>query len=210
MYAALAGMQQPLGRSPTWAQCVRRALPSWLLVALLVVLLPVLEFDDGRRMYITDSMLEAIKFPFQPSTVPSWSVPLYSSIVPSTVIAAHGVAARAPAAATHGGVLGSLTSLLISADVTNFFKLQVGVHRCPCAPCMLFVQGCTCFCCSSMHVVGSVCAIALALLRLGSYSGRFDMRAAQDSARTWCLHGGFVQLLRAARTNKTARSHLQQ
>ena len=111
-------------RNLSWAQCARRALPSWALLVLLVVLLPVLEFSKGRRMYITDTMLEAIKFPFGPDTVPSWSVPLYSSIVPSTVISVHSAVAKVPAPVVHGGVLGALTSLLISADITNFFKLQ--------------------------------------------------------------------------------------
>ena len=115
-------------RGPTFLQCMRRNLKDWILLLILIVILPFTEEVQPRRMYITDSVLKAIKFPFQPSTVPSWSVPLYSTFVPSAVIGAHGLWMQAPTATTHAAVLGALTSVALTADITNFFKLQV--QRC--------------------------------------------------------------------------------
>ena len=133
----------------SWLQCARRSYSNWLFLALLIVILPILEKSKGFRMYITDSMIDAIKFPFEAGTVPAWAVPLYSTITPSAVIGLHGAWAGKPAAVTHAGVLGSLTSLALTADITNFFKLQVRSfeHYCFCA-------------------TGRVCACALLRSRL--------------------------------------------
>ena len=109
----------------TWLQCASRSYTNWLCLALLIVILPILEYSKGNHLYITDSMLNDIKFPFQPGTVPAWAVPLYTTFTPSAVIGLHGAWAGVPAPVTHAGVLGSLTSLALTADVTNFFKLQV-------------------------------------------------------------------------------------
>jgi hypothetical protein len=76
-------------------------------------------------MYITDSMLEAIKFPHEASTVPSWSVPIYSFFGPPVVICTHGALAQIPVPIQHASVLGVLFSTGISALSTNVFKLTV-------------------------------------------------------------------------------------
>lgn len=119
------GMPSRPGSNATWLQCARRSYANWLCLALLILILPILEESRGNRMYITDSMLDGIKFPFQPGTVPAWAVPMYTTVVPSAAIGLHGAWAGMPAQVTHAGVLGSLTSLALTADITNFFKLQV-------------------------------------------------------------------------------------
>lgn len=124
--------QQSYGGS-TFMQCARRCGRDWLLLLVLIVMLLASEEAPPRRMYITDGMLSQIKFPFQAGTVPSWAVPIYSTLVPSSIIVAHGALTQQPAAVTHAGVLGSLTSVALTADITNLFKLQVRALPCSAA-----------------------------------------------------------------------------
>jgi hypothetical protein len=110
----------------TWTQCAKRCYKDWLLLLVLLVVLPFSEEGTtARRMYITESMLEQIKFPFYPSTVPSWSVPMYSLLAPSLTMIAHGHWTGQTAATMHACTLGALTSTILSADITNIFKIQV-------------------------------------------------------------------------------------
>ena len=110
----------------TWLQCARKSYKDWILFAVLLVILPFTEeWATARRMYITAPMLAHIQFPYQRGTVPSLAVPLYSLVTPSLVIGLHGSSTGQTAATVHGGMLGALTSTVLTADVTNIFKIQV-------------------------------------------------------------------------------------
>jgi diacylglycerol diphosphate phosphatase / phosphatidate phosphatase len=76
-------------------------------------------------MYITQEILDEVKYPFVESTVPSWTVPLYSLGVPPAVILGHGIAAKRPASLSHNAVLSSFFSTGLTALVTNIFKITV-------------------------------------------------------------------------------------
>jgi hypothetical protein len=92
----------------------------------LLIVLPLTEKIPARRMYITESMLEHMKFPFLPlSTVPGWIVSTYSLLAPSLIVIAHGHWTGQAVTTMHAGVLGSLTSTLLAGDITNLFKTQV-------------------------------------------------------------------------------------
>lgn len=83
------------------------------------------EASVGKRMYISDSILEQIQFPFVKGQVPSWSVPLYSLVGPPVVIAVHAKVTNRPSTLSHHGVMGSLFSTSSSALLTNILKLTV-------------------------------------------------------------------------------------
>lgn len=76
-------------------------------------------------MYITDHMLENIKFPHESSTVPSWSVPIYTAVGAPTVICVHGALQDVPVIIRHTAVLGMVFSTSVSALSTNVFKIAV-------------------------------------------------------------------------------------
>lgn len=79
----------------------------------------------GKRMYISDTVLEQIKYPFVKSTVPSWSVPLYNLVGPPVVIAIHAKATSRSSMLSHHGIMGSLFSTSASALITNILKITV-------------------------------------------------------------------------------------
>lgn len=83
----------------------------------------------GKRMYISDHILEQIKFPFGKSTVPSWSVPLYNLVGPPVVIAVHAHSTGRTSLLSHHGIMGSLFSTSSSALITNILKITVGRPR---------------------------------------------------------------------------------
>lgn len=79
----------------------------------------------GRKQYITQRVLDAVQFPHEPDTVPSWAVPVMSLLGPPVVICAHGALAEVMLPARHSAVLASLFSTAVSALSTNVFKLTV-------------------------------------------------------------------------------------
>eukprot|EP00892_Ulva_mutabilis_P003318 jgi/Ulvmu1/1358/UM011_0086.1 len=114
----------------TWFTMVRRSWKDWVTVLVLLALLAVSEeAGGGRRMHITDSVLEQVQYPFVKSTVPSWSVPLYNLVGPPVVIAIHSQVRGRASLLTHHGVMGSLFSTSASALITNVLKLTVGRPR---------------------------------------------------------------------------------
>lgn len=83
------------------------------------------ETNIGKRMYISDHVLEQVKFPFGKSTVPSWSVPLYNLVGPPVVIAIHSKVTNRSSTLSHHGVMGSLFSTSAAALITNILKITV-------------------------------------------------------------------------------------
>lgn len=77
-------------------------------------------------MYITDNMLDAMKFPHtSKNTVPTWAVPVYTLIGPPVLICAHGVWKDVNIGIRHSAILGGLFSTGITALSTSLFKLTV-------------------------------------------------------------------------------------
>jgi hypothetical protein len=112
------------------------ALRSWYDWAFLVALMPLMALSEyvvtGRNMYITDDMLQMIRFPNGASTVPSWSVAVLALIGPFIVMTVHRYLANVPVYVHHSGVLGCWLAVLITGVVTNVLKLEVR-----CADCSL-------------------------------------------------------------------------
>lgn len=123
LLACLAGPPTVCSRSCLLATvCVQRRV-LWLPTEFATAVTE--ETGVGRHMYITDTMLEQIKFPFGKSTVPSWSVPLYNLVGPPVVIAVHAQVTNRPSVLSHHGILGALFSTSTSALITNILKITV-------------------------------------------------------------------------------------
>lgn len=115
-----------MGRAVTWLRCMRAKWKDWLVVVLLGLVLPVTEKSGtARRMEITEQMEPHIKFPFVRSTVPSQAVIAYGILGPTVAVTAHAYCARISPAVHHAATVGSLVSVLLSADITNVFKITV-------------------------------------------------------------------------------------
>jgi hypothetical protein len=113
-------------RYASWMTCARRSARDWVLLVIIIAVLGISEYDiKGRKMYITEDMLEKIKFPHGDSTVPSWAVPLYSLALPPLIITAHAKWLDKPACLSHDAVIASTFSTGVSAVATNFFKVTV-------------------------------------------------------------------------------------
>lgn len=110
----------------TWVQCAFARRKDWLLIIILALVLLLLEKGlPARRMEITEQMESHIMFPFLKSTVPSFVVPIYSFLGPIAVVSGHMYLTKGPPSISHAGTLCALVSVLLTADITNLFKIMV-------------------------------------------------------------------------------------
>lgn len=97
-----------------------------MVVGVLVIVLLVLEKAlPARRMEITEQMEPHIKFPFLDSTVPAAAVPIYSFLGPVAVVHTHTYLTKGAPSINHAATLCSCVSVLLTADITNLFKILV-------------------------------------------------------------------------------------
>lgn len=132
--SALVSSDMPIRRGgaphSSLAASFRRCVKDWALLLILLGFLAYTEFGvSGRRQYITDRVLEAVQYPRESDTVPSWAVPVYSLLGPPVVICAHGSVLDVTVGMRHTAVLASLFSTAASALSTNVFKVTVGRPR---------------------------------------------------------------------------------
>ena len=121
-------------RGSQWLRCMRSKWKDWLVVVLLGLVLPFTEeATTARRMEITEQMEPHIKYPFVASTVPSQAVIAYGILGPTAVVSVHAYTARISPALHHAATVGSLVSVLVSADITNVFKITVRLRSPACA-----------------------------------------------------------------------------
>lgn len=73
--------------------------------------------------------LAGIQYPYVADTVPSWSVPVYSTLGPVLYFTAHHQLSHVDATTYHNACLGSLSSVAVTALFTNIVKVTVRTSR---------------------------------------------------------------------------------
>ena len=102
---------------------------SWATVVVCVVVLVVTETAQPKEAYVLKDELPQLSYPLLPNTVPAWALPVISILLPAAVLAAYvWTCARRPSE-LHHLLLALLTSVALTAAITNVVKCKVGRLR---------------------------------------------------------------------------------
>lgn len=109
---------------------------DWSLLAILVCVAFGTDFAQPRKSYIAKSSLSALSYPLQANTVPSAVVPVIAVVAPLLVILFLSWSWRVSRRETQQIALALLSSVMLTASITNCIKIAIGrprpnfVHRC--------------------------------------------------------------------------------
>ncbi|KAK1359954.1 putative lipid phosphate phosphatase 3, chloroplastic [Heracleum sosnowskyi] len=106
----------------------RTHMHDWFILILLVVIDVILNIIHPFYRYVGKDMMSDLKFPLKSNTVPVWSVPIYSVVLPMVIFLIFYFRRR-DVYDLHHGVLGLLFSVLITAVITDAIKDAVGRPR---------------------------------------------------------------------------------
>ncbi|XP_073123073.1 lipid phosphate phosphatase 2-like isoform X1 [Henckelia pumila] len=106
----------------------RTHIHDWLILILLGVILAILNVIHPFNRFVGKDMMSDLKFPLKSNTVPVWSVPIYSVLLPIVVFLLFYLRRR-DVYDLHHAVLGILFSVMITAVLTDAIKEAVGRPR---------------------------------------------------------------------------------
>ncbi|XP_051117887.1 lipid phosphate phosphatase 2-like isoform X2 [Andrographis paniculata] len=109
-------------------QVVKTHTYDWLMLMLLGLILTVLNIIHPFNRFVGKDMMSDLKYPHKASTVPFWSVPVYSVMLPMLVFLLFYLRRR-DIYDLHHAILGILFSALITAVLTDAIKAAVGRPR---------------------------------------------------------------------------------
>ncbi|XP_073151047.1 putative lipid phosphate phosphatase 3, chloroplastic [Henckelia pumila] len=101
---------------------------NWLILILLGVILVVLKCINPFYRFVGEDMMSDLRYPLKSNTVPTWSVPIYSILLPIVVFLLFYFRRR-DVYDLHHATLGLLFSILITAVLTDAIKNAVGRPR---------------------------------------------------------------------------------
>ncbi|CAI9110640.1 OLC1v1010701C1 [Oldenlandia corymbosa var. corymbosa] len=110
------------------AMLARTHIHDWLILMLLFAAVIILNLISPFYRFIGKDMMDDLKYPMKQDTVPAWSVPIYSAVLP-IVIFLFFYFRRRDVYDLHHAILGVLFSVLITAVITDAIKDSVGRPR---------------------------------------------------------------------------------
>lgn len=110
-------------------QLLAEYVADYVVIVVAILVLGITDRATPRKGYLPKAYLPATAFPLYGNTVPSWSVPVYTILVPAAVCAAYVVLWQKPRAALHHLLLGLMACVMITGAVTNCIKCPVGRLR---------------------------------------------------------------------------------
>ncbi|KAK4751003.1 hypothetical protein SAY87_004485 [Trapa incisa] len=101
---------------------------DWLILLFLVTIEGALNAIEPFHRFIGKDMMTDLKFPLKSNTVPVWTVPLYSALLPMVVFLIYYIFRR-DVYDFHHAVLGLLYSICLTGVLTDAIKVAVGRPR---------------------------------------------------------------------------------
>uniref|UniRef100_A0A452ZS68 Phosphatidic acid phosphatase type 2/haloperoxidase domain-containing protein n=2 Tax=Aegilops tauschii subsp. strangulata TaxID=200361 RepID=A0A452ZS68_AEGTS len=110
------------------AKMARRHMYDWIVLLLLAAIEVVLNLITPFHRFVAEFMMDDLRYPMKPNTIPVWAVPIYAVILPMLIFAAIYVKKK-NAYDLHHAILGLLFSVLITGVLTDAIKDGVGRPR---------------------------------------------------------------------------------
>ncbi|OMO64102.1 Phosphatidic acid phosphatase type 2/haloperoxidase [Corchorus olitorius] len=110
------------------AKVAKDHMHDWIILMLLAVIEVVLFVIHPFYRFVGKDMMTDLKYPMKSNTVPIWSVPMYSVLLPICVFL-FVYQRRRDVYDLHHSVLGLLFAVLITAVITDAIKNAVGRPR---------------------------------------------------------------------------------
>lgn len=106
----------------------RRHMYDWIVLLLLAAIEVVLNVITPFHRFVAEFMMDDLRYPMKPNTIPVWAVPIYAVILPMLIFAVIYVKKK-NAYDLHHAILGLLFSVLITGVLTDAIKDGVGRPR---------------------------------------------------------------------------------
>ncbi|XP_074278790.1 lipid phosphate phosphatase 2-like isoform X2 [Silene latifolia] len=110
------------------APLAKTHLHDWLILLLLIGIEVGLNLITPFYRFVGKDMMEDLKYPFHPNTIPVWSVPIYAVLLPILIFVIRYLK-RKDVHDLHHAVLGLLYAVLITGVITDAIKDGVGRPR---------------------------------------------------------------------------------
>ncbi|XP_010274450.1 PREDICTED: putative lipid phosphate phosphatase 3, chloroplastic isoform X3 [Nelumbo nucifera] len=101
---------------------------DWLMLLFLVVIKIILTVIHPFYRFVGKDMMNGLKYPLKDSTVPMWTVPIFTVLLPIVIFIAFYFCRR-DIYDLHNSILGLLFSVLITIVITDAIKNAVGRPR---------------------------------------------------------------------------------
>ncbi|KAL9246249.1 hypothetical protein vseg_019809 [Gypsophila vaccaria] len=110
------------------SKLARKHIYDWLILVLLVAIDVGLNRISPFDRYVGKDMMDGLKYPFHPNTIPFWSVYVYAVAFPIFIFLIRYLM-RKDVHDLHHAILGILYAILITSVITDSIKLAVGRPR---------------------------------------------------------------------------------
>jgi hypothetical protein len=110
-------------------QLLAEYVADYVVIVVAILVLGITDRASPRSAYVPKAYLTASAFPLYDNSVPAWSVPVYTILVPAAVCVAYVVLWQKPRAALHHLLLGLMACVMITGALTNCIKIPVGRLR---------------------------------------------------------------------------------
>ncbi|KAK9676247.1 hypothetical protein RND81_11G064200 [Saponaria officinalis] len=110
------------------AKLARTHLHDWLILVLLVLIEVGLNVINPFYRFVGKDMMEDLKYPLKPNTIPVWSVPIYAVLLPIIIFIIRYIK-RKDVHDLHHAILGLLYAVVITGVITDSIKDAVGRPR---------------------------------------------------------------------------------
>ncbi|XP_038679406.1 lipid phosphate phosphatase 2-like [Tripterygium wilfordii] len=101
---------------------------DWLILLLLLAIVGILNFIESFHRFVGEEMMIDLKYPFKHNTIPVWSVPIFTILLPIAIFFLYYYY-RLDVYDWHHAILGILYSVLITGVITDAIKDVVGRPR---------------------------------------------------------------------------------